>query len=155
MLVTELLSEDRVTVRSPNEPALDKRGAIALLSTLLAQGTGVPRERIEQALTEREALQSTGIGEGVAIPHEKLSDIDAQCAALIIVPGGLPFDAIDGQNVNLIFGVVGPRKALVEHLKVLARVSKLLRNKALRERLLAAPNGKAAYDLLATEERRG
>lgn len=154
MLVTDLLSEDRVTVRNPREPKLDKRSAISLLSELLARGTGAPRERIEHALTEREALQSTGIGEGVAIPHEKLADIEAQCAALIIVPEGLPFDAIDGQNVNLIFGVVGPRKALVEHLKVLAKVSKLLRNKALRDRLLASPDGKAAYELISTEERR-
>jgi PTS system nitrogen regulatory IIA component len=154
MLVTELLSVDRVAVRSPQDAKLDKRGVIALMSELLAHGTGVDRGRIEAALTEREALQSTGIGEGVAIPHEKLAEINAQCAALIIVPQGLPFDAIDGQDVNLIFGVVGPRKALVEHLKVLARVSKLLRNRPLREKLLQADSPKLAYDLLAAEEAR-
>ncbi len=154
MLVTELLSEDRVVVQPPGDSALDKRAAIALLSELLAKGTGASREQIETALTERETLQSTGIGEGVAIPHEKLPDIDTQCAALIIVPRGLAFDSIDGQDVNLIFGVVGPRKALVEHLKVLARVSKLLRNRALRERLLASETGAVAYELLAAEERR-
>jgi PTS system nitrogen regulatory IIA component len=154
MLVTELLSVDRVAVRSPQDAKLDKRGVIALMSELLARGTGVDRGRIEAALTEREALQSTGIGEGVAIPHEKLAEINAQCAALIIVPQGLPFDAIDGQDVNLIFGVVGPRKALVEHLKVLARVSKLLRNRPLREKLLQADSPKLAYDLLAAEEAR-
>jgi len=154
MLVTELLSEDRVAVRSPEGPKLDKPGALSLLSELLARGTGVDKARIEAALTEREALQSTGIGEGVAIPHEKLTEIESQCAALLIVPAGLPFDAIDGHDVNLIFGVVGPRKALVEHLKVLARVSKLLRNRPLREKLLSAPTAKVAYDLLAAEEGR-
>lgn len=154
MLVTELLSESRVAIRRAEEPPLDKRAALGLLASLLAAGTGAPRERIEQALLEREALQSTGIGEGVAIPHEKLADIEVQCAALIVVPRGLAFDAIDGQDVNLIFGVVGPRKALVEHLKVLAKVSKLLRQKALRERLLASPTPHDAYELLATEERK-
>jgi nitrogen PTS system EIIA component len=154
MLVTELLSEDRVAVRSLEDPKLDKAGALALLSELLSRGTGVDKQRIESALAEREALQSTGIGEGVAIPHEKLAEIESQCAALVIVPAGLPFDAIDGHDVNLIFGVVGPRKALVEHLKVLARVSKLLRNRPLREKLLNAPTAKVAYDLLAAEEGR-
>ncbi|MFO0671817.1 MAG: PTS sugar transporter subunit IIA [Polyangiaceae bacterium] len=154
MLVTELLSEARVAIRKPSEPPLDKRAALGLLASLLAQGTGAPPERIEQALLEREALQSTGIGEGVAIPHEKLPDIENQCAALIVVPRGLAFDAIDGQDVNLIFGVVGPRKALVEHLKVLAKVSKLLRQRSLRERLLASETPHAAFELLSTEERK-
>lgn len=154
MLVTELLSVDRVAVRSGDAPKLDKKSALSLLAELLARGTGVARETIEAALTEREALQSTGIGEGVAIPHEKLAELETQCAALVIVPQGLPFDAIDGHDVNLIFGVVGPRKALVEHLKVLARVSKLLRNKPLREKLLASETPQVAYDLLAAEEGR-
>lgn len=154
MLVTELLSQDRIAVRSPHDPKLDKPGALSLLSELLSRGTGVDKARVEAALTEREALQSTGIGEGVAIPHEKLAELETQCAALLIVPAGLPFDAIDNQDVNLIFGVIGPRKALVEHLKVLARVSKLLRSRPLREKLLSAPDPKVAYDLLAAEEGR-
>jgi len=154
MLVTELLSADRIQVRSPHDPKLNKRAALSLVAELLDKGTGVGTQVILDALLERESLQSTGIGEGVAIPHEKLETVQAQCAAFVIVPEGLAFDAIDGENVNLIFGVVGPRKALVEHLKVLARNSKLLRNRPLRERLLAAPSGASAYELLVAEESR-
>lgn len=105
------------------------------------------------ALLERESLQSTGIGEGVAIPHEKLETVQAQCAAFVIVPEGLAFDAIDGENVNPIFGVVGPRKALVEHQGARANLG-FLRNRPLRERLSAAPSGASAYELLVAEESR-
>jgi PTS system nitrogen regulatory IIA component len=75
-----------------------------------------------------------------------------QHAGLLIVPEGLDFVAIDGLNVNIIFAVIGPKRATGEHLKTLARVSRLLRNRSFRDRLVAAADAKTAYDLIATEE---
>ena len=157
MHLTELLTADRVAVERPNgagvkTPAFDKTQSLTVLSRMLAQGTSVSSRDIERVLGDREALQSTGIGEGVAIPHGALAQLDSQCAALLIVPEGVEFAAIDGMKVHILFAVIGPKRATGEHLKTLARVSRLLRNKSFRDRLIAAPNSETAYDLIATEE---
>jgi PTS system nitrogen regulatory IIA component len=155
MQLTDLLTADRVAIeRSGSNGANDltKTRSLAVLSSLLARGTKLPREAIEGVLTEREQLASTGIGEGVAIPHGAMAQLETQCAALLIAPDGVDFAAIDGQKVNILFAVIGPKRATGEHLKTLARVSRLLRNKAFRDRLVLAPNASTAYDLIATEE---
>jgi PTS system nitrogen regulatory IIA component len=156
-MLTDLLSAARVSVRASSAD-LDKREALKILASLLAEGiqTGagerVDPEKVERVLVEREALQSTGIGDGVAIPHGALAEVDSQMAALLIVPGGLDFDAIDGNPVNLLFALVGPKRATGEHLKTLARISRLLRNKGFRDRLINSADGGEAYALLVAEE---
>ncbi len=153
MNLTDLLSADRVAVR-PNGDAqpLDKMGAVHLLADLLARGAKLPPDAIERVLLEREQLQSTGIGEGVAIPHGALPELDHQVAALLTAPEGVEFEAIDGAKVNILVAVIGPKRASGEHLKTLARVSRLLRSKSFRDRLLAAPDAGSAYRLLLAEE---
>ena len=152
MILTELLSPTRVHVHARIDGPLDKSGAIETLSSLLSSERA-SKEMVSRVLMERESLQSTGIGEGVAIPHAALSELETQSAALLIVPAGVAFDAIDNQDVFLLFSVIGPKRATGEHLKTLARVSRLLRSKIFREQLIAAPDGAAAYELIATEER--
>ena len=127
MRLTELLSVDRVLVRGRDgraSPAslstLSKGDALHILAGLLGEGAGVPRDEVAEVLAEREALQSTGIGDGVAIPHGALANLDKQWAALLIVPEGMEFEAIDGTKVYLLFAVVGPKRATGEHLKTLA-----------------------------------
>ena len=92
---------------------------------MLTRGTPADGTLVERVLAEREQLQSTGIGEGVAIPHGALPHLDTQHASLLIVPEGVDFAAIDGQAVNIVFAVIGPKRATGEHLKTLARVSRL------------------------------
>jgi PTS system nitrogen regulatory IIA component len=170
MHLTDLLAPDRVAIRTstrtPEIPSasagdptghvphtLDKKEALALLASLLARGNERVRpDDIERVLVEREQLQSTGIGDGVAIPHGALPELDAQVASLLIAPEGLDFDAIDSQKVTLLFAVMGPKRATGEHLKTLARVSRLLRNKAFRDQLVRAPSPEVAYSLIAKEE---
>jgi len=130
MILNELLSPTRVHVHARIDGPLEKRAAIETLASLLASERA-SEETIRQVLQEREDLQSTGIGEGVAIPHAALSELEAQSAALLIVP----------------------KRATGEHLKTLARVSRLLRSKVFREQLIAAPDGPTAYELIAAEER--
>lgn len=157
MNLTDLLTSDRVAIQTAgagkSAHALSKNEALALLASLLGKGTtGVSRADIERVLVEREQLQSTGIGDGVAIPHGALAELEAQIASLLIVPDGVEFAAIDGQKVTILFAVVGPKRATGEHLKALARVSRLLRNKGFRDQLVASPDAEAVYALIAKEE---
>jgi PTS system nitrogen regulatory IIA component len=155
MRLTDLLAAERIALVSTGngEGALrDKHAAIALLAQLLSSGSGVAYHTVQHVLEEREKLQSTGIGDGVAIPHGATAELERQCAALLIAPQGIDFDAIDGEKVNLLFSVIGPKRATGEHLKTLARISRLLRNRTFRERLLSAENGAAAFELLRREE---
>ncbi|MGH7272406.1 MAG: PTS sugar transporter subunit IIA [Polyangiaceae bacterium] len=153
MRLTDLLPTERVAIhRRRNDIPLDKAGALKAISCLLAVGTRIDVQLIERVLSEREMLQSTGIGEGVAIPHGALPALETQHAGLLIVPEGLDFVAIDAQPVNIVFAVIGPKRATGEHLKTLARVSRLLRNQAFRARLIAAPDARTAHDLVVAEE---
>ncbi len=152
MHLVDLLAPDRVAVHRNGTARLDKPGAIHHLSGMLAHGVGIAPKEVERILLEREALQSTGIGEGVAIPHGALTELEVQCGSVLLVPGGVPFDAIDGHDVTILVAVIGPKRASGEHLKTLARVSRLLRSKEFRERLLTAQGGSDAYAMLVKEE---
>jgi nitrogen PTS system EIIA component len=155
MRLTDLLSPERVGIKRPNaserEP-FSKEKAIGLLATLIGERDGVSVADIERALLEREQLQSTGIGEGVAIPHGALPQLSEQVAALLVVPDGVDFQAIDDANVTILFGVITPKRATGEHLKTLARVSRLLRNKDFRARLIGSADERSVFDLIQTEE---
>jgi PTS system nitrogen regulatory IIA component len=153
MRLTDLLSADRVAIcHNDGAATIDKAAVLKALATMLTRGSHVDSAEVERVLVEREQLQSTGIGEGVAIPHGALPQLETQHAGLLIVPEGLDFVAIDGLRVNIIFAVIGPKRATGEHLKTLARVSRLLRNRAFRDRLVSAPDAKSAYDLISAEE---
>lgn len=152
MRLTDLLSPERVGIKRANGEPFDKEKAIGLLATLIGERDGVSVADVKRALLEREQLQSTGIGEGVAIPHGALPQLSEQVAALLIVPDGVDFQAIDDANVKILFGVITPKRATGEHLKTLARVSRLLRNKDFRARLVASANEKSVFDLIRDEE---
>ena len=97
MRLTELLTEERVAVRHVDgQHPLDKKEVLRILSRMLATGARVDDNVVDRVLTEREQLQSTGIGEGVAIPHGALPQLESQCASLLVVPEGVDFVAIDG-----------------------------------------------------------
>jgi PTS system nitrogen regulatory IIA component len=148
MQLSALLPENRIVVDTAGERVSDKASAIRMLAELLAPTLSVEASQVEQLLLERERLQSTAIGEGVAIPHAAMDNISNRAAALLLCPLGVEFDSLDGEPARIIFGVVGPRQATAEHLKVLARISRLLRDRATRERLLAATDPAAAHALV-------
>ena len=152
MRLTELLTPERVGLEPVSSTAFDKAKAMSRLATLLTGGSGLDRSQVERVLLERESLQSTGIGEGVAIPHGALPLLETQVAALLVVPSGVEFQAIDDMKVTILFAVVSPKRATGEHLKTLARISRLLRNRGFRERLIASTDAPAAYKLIAEEE---
>jgi PTS system nitrogen regulatory IIA component len=151
MRLSDIITSDRITVdREGGLP--NKAEALRALSGLLAGAVNAPEEEVLTLLLEREQLQSTGIGDGVAIPHSALEHAEAQAAALLLFPKGIDFDAIDGQPVHIVFGVVGPKRATGEHLRTLARISRLLRDDATRKLLANAESAEAAYQLIESHD---
>ncbi len=150
MRLSGIVTEERVGLVPPSR-SLDKRQSLLELARLLSTAVEAPEADLLAILEEREALQSTGIGDGVAVPHGTLERATGQVGALLVCPGGVDFDSIDDKPAKILFGVVGPKQA-VEHIKVLARVSRILRNGALRDRLLAAADPRAIYSLLEGED---
>ncbi|GAC1546235.1 MAG: PTS sugar transporter subunit IIA [Polyangiales bacterium] len=148
MRLVEIMTEDRVVVTRGLQ---GKPAALDAIAKLLAKGTpSRDAPAILAVLAEREGLQSTGIGDGVAIPHGFLVELDTQIAALVIAADGVEFEAIDGRPARIILGVVGPKRGMhaqVEHLRILARVSKVLREPSLREKVLGARTSLEVFTL--------
>jgi len=152
MQITQILPASRIFVDRDGSAIKCKADALRMLSELLAPALRTEGSVVEQLLAERERLQSTGIGDGVAIPHTSLEAAPGRVAALLLSPHGVSFDAIDGQDVRIILGVVGPKEATGEHLRVLARISRLLRDAETREALVRAENGESAYRLIEARD---
>jgi len=118
-------------------------------SRVVAQLRATNKKRmIYDVLIERERLGSTGIGMGIGIPHGRLSDLDTLCGIFARLDRPVPFDAIDDQPVDLIFLLLAPEGAGADHLKALARVSRLLRDRTVCEKLRGTDNADALYALL-------
>lgn len=156
MRVLDILSVSRVSVANEVEGRVqDKSQSLRRLAALLAEGQdAVGVDEIERVLADRERLQSTGVGGGVAIPHGAIERLERIIGAVLLCPQPIEFNAIDSEPVSILFAVIGPKRATGEHLKTLARVSRLLRDDSFRERLLTAPNGADAFQMIASEEGR-
>ncbi len=133
--------------------ALDKNGVIREFAGLL-QATGKVREEDEiiRVLAEREALGSTGIGDGVAIPHGKVRGLKEIVVAFGRSRNGVDFQSLDGKPVSLFFLLLVPDGNPGDHLRVLARISRMLKNPVLRERLRTAPRDEEIRKILLDED---
>jgi PTS system nitrogen regulatory IIA component len=129
----------------------NKKQALQELAKRAATATGVAERRIFDVLSERERLGTTGIGMGIAIPHGKLPEIGRLFGMFARLERPIPFDAIDDQPVDLVFVLLAPPDAGADHLKALARVSRLLRDRATCQKLRGANNPDALYALLTDE----
>jgi nitrogen PTS system EIIA component len=126
-----------------------KRQVLQELARRAGAMTGIADRRIYDALAERERLGTTGIGNGVAIPHCRLAELTRLYGLFARLERPIPFDAIDDEPVDLLFVLLAPADAGAEHLKALARVSRLLRDRATCEKLRGANSSDALYALLA------
>ena len=136
----------------PDLPATDREGLLrALAGRVAAEGLVKSGEELFQKLWEREQLGSTGIGQGVAIPHCKLKGLARGVVAIGLVPAGVEFGAADGQPVKVFFLVVSPAESPAEHLQILAAISRWIRVDHHAARLLALHDPAAVYDLLRDE----
>jgi len=145
MEIFQLLSPDGVVA---NLKANGKKQALQELAARAARITGQHERAIFDTLLERERLGTTGVGNGIAIPHGRLAGLDKLYGLFARVERPIDFDSIDEMPVDLIFLLLAPEAAGADHLKALARVSRLLRDKAVCEKLRGAESADAIYALL-------
>lgn len=150
MKISELLQPAAI---NPDLRGADKDQILEeLAEALLAVTPGLQRDEVLRVLQEREHLGSTGIGDGVAIPHGKLKELDGLLIAFGRHRQGVDFDSMDGKPAHLFFLLVAPENSVGVHLKALARISKLLKSPEVRGRLLAAPGAAEIFSIINAEE---
>lgn len=135
MDIGDLLAPKGVVLRGG---ASSKRQALHALAEATSHALGIDESRIFDALMEREALGSTGLGSGVAVPHARLDEVTQVTAVFVRLDTPVAYDAVDDRPVDLIFGLYAPSKAGAEHLRALAAVSRAMRSPELREQLRQA-----------------
>lgn len=139
----------------PNLAAATKEEALAELAVSLAdRHPSLEREDVLQVLVERERLGSTGIGDGIAIPHGKLRTASELMLLFARSSAGVAFGALDGRPVQLFFVLLAPQSAAVLHLKMLARISRVLKDPAVRRDLIAAPDTDMLYQTIMQQDKR-
>src|SRR6266576_4249671 len=145
MPITDLVAPEAIL------PALkvnNKKQALQELAAKAAELTGQNERSVFEVLLQREKLGTTAVGYGVAIPHGKLPKLEKIFGLFARLERAIDFEAMDGQPVDLVFLLLAPEGAGADHLKALARVSRLLRNQSVCEKLRAASQAAALYALL-------
>ena len=150
MRISELLQKESIALgRKPQ----DKADAIGQMVELLAKsGSLEDKKKFKQAILERECLSTTGIGEGIAIPHGKSSAVKRAALAAMVVPQGVDFASADGAPVHLLFMIAVPEEGAELHLEVLERLAAMLMDEDFRKRLTAAKDAAEFLHILSIEE---
>lgn len=147
MKITELLHPSRIACRQSSS---SKKRSLDTLSRLLADATtNFTEGEIFDSLVCRERLGSTGLGNGVALPHGRIPGLRTAMAALIILDQGVDFDAIDHKPVDLLFALLVPEASTDEHLRILANVAQMFSNPDLCASLRASENSDQCYKLIS------
>ena len=150
MKITDILKKEHII---DNLVSTDKASTLEELSSFLKnKGLVSNKETLLNALMGRELLGSTGIGENVAIPHAKISEIDQIITMFGRSIKGIEFDSLDKKPVHFIYLVLAPMNSSGQHLKVLARISRLLKNKSLREDIMNASETNQIYSIITDED---
>lgn len=150
MRISELLQKESIALgRKPQ----DKADAIGQMVELLAKsGSLEDKKKFKQAILERERLSTTGIGEGIAIPHGKSSAVKRAALAAMVVPQGVDFASADSAPVHLLFMIAVPEEGAELHLEVLERLAAMLMDEDFRKRLTAAKDAAEFLHILSIEE---
>jgi nitrogen PTS system EIIA component len=125
-----------------------KKQALQELSEKAAEVSGLPAREVFDAWMQREKLNSTGLGDGIAIPHGKLLNVPRIFGIFARLERPIDFEALDGQPVDLLFGLIAPENAGADHLKALAVIARLLRNPATLAKIRATREAPALYAIL-------
>jgi fructose-specific phosphotransferase system IIA component len=150
MRLTDVLNENFVSISLSGKNRDDC--IRELIDKLAAAQTINSADSIFDAVLEREKIMTTGVGNGIAIPHCKHSDSSQFSVCLGIQSKGIDFQSIDKKDVNIIFLLVGPEDNPGLHIKLLSRISRLMSNEELRQQLLECKSDKEAFDLIHDEE---
>jgi len=150
MRLHQILKEEFL---SDNLLSDNKKDVLAeLVNVLIASGLTMDPAKAIDVLQQREKLGSTGIGDGVAIPHGKVSGLPNLVIAFGRSKNGIPFDAVDGKPVHLFFLLMAPENSTGQHLKVLAKISKLLKTPEFRRKLIDAKTTSDLYKAIIVQD---
>lgn len=150
MKITDFLSSEAIIA---NLVGSNKQAVLEELAEKFPVADGaLSAKRVREVLVEREKISTTAIGEGVAIPHGKLANVDRVHAVFARSTTGVDFASLDGEPTHLFFALIAPEDGAADHLKALARISRLLKDTAFRARLLKAQSGKELFDIIAAED---
>jgi len=144
MRIPEVLRVECIAVRASLPDKESALGEVARLAAGSAVLQGIDAETVLAALKEREAVSSTGIGGGVAIPHCRLESVTDFVVGMLTVPDGVPFDAVDGEPVKLIVFIVAPATESNEHVRILSAISQTLGASGAIDEIIAAPTPEEA-----------
>lgn len=150
--ITDFLSADCII---PELQSRDKQTALKELADKFAAAhSALDSARVLKVLLDREEISTTAIGEGVAIPHGKLPDVKQVHAVFARSSSGIDFASLDGEPTCLFFALIAPEDGAADHLKALARISRVLKDAAFRHRLLKGKSGQELFDIIAAEDQK-
>lgn len=149
MKILEVMSKEAILddLKSQN-----KKGILEELVVPLASSTGLNSEALVRVLMERERLGSTGIGGGIGIPHGKIKDLESLILGFGLSRNGINFESIDGEPTHIFFVLITPEDSTGLHLKLLARISRILKNDHFKERLLNAADRDELFEIIKQED---
>lgn len=151
MKIMDILNKDCIIpeLRSKNK----KEVLEELTGALLNSKANLDKEALVAVLLERERLGSTGIGDGIAIPHGKVQDLDELVLSFGRSTEGIEFDSMDGRPTHLFFLLIAPENSAGIHLRALAKISRLLKSGQFRQRLLEAETSEALFQVIQEEDK--
>ncbi|MBW2176975.1 MAG: PTS sugar transporter subunit IIA [Deltaproteobacteria bacterium] len=149
MKILEVLQKEAIL---ENLKSKDKKGIIEELVAPVAKVANVSEEGLVRVLLDRERLGSTGIGGGVGIPHGKLKNLENIVLGFGLSRKGVDFDSMDGKPTHVFFLLVTPENSTGLHLKMLARISRLLKNESFKERLINAAGQDDIFNIIQAED---
>jgi len=152
MKITDFLDEASII---QDLRSISKKGVLEELSNVLVQsGKLADRDKVVEVLLEREKLGSTGIGDGIAIPHGKMKEIEGLVTSFGRSKKGVNFESIDNKPTHLFFLLIAPENSAGIHLKALARISRLLKDPSFRNRLMEAKDRHDLFGIITEEDER-
>lgn len=150
MNIVDVLQKEAILV---DLKATDKKGVIEELVMPVARLAGVDRGDMVRVLMDRERLGSTGIGDGIGIPHGKLKHLDALMLGFGISRKGVDFESMDNRPTHIFFLLITPENSAGLHLKLLARISRILKSDTFKEQLLSAADADEIHSIIREAER--
>lgn len=146
--IEDLVTKDRVVC---DLEAATKADLLHQVAGIAARRTGLDASRIEAALDQREQLGTTGLGDGIAIPHARIPELPELTGFFVRLSHPIDFDSVDGEPVDLIFVLLAPEAARADHLKSLARIARILRDGKLCQTLRCSEDRNVMHSLLTNQ----
>lgn len=149
MKILDVLPRDAIII---DLEAQEKKGILEELAAPISRISGISHQNLVGILMDRERLGSTGIGDGIGIPHGKVKGLNSLILGFGLSRKGVNFDSMDGKPTHIFFLLLTPENSAGDHLKLLARISRILKNDPFKERLAAAQSKEEIYDIIQEDD---